>query len=116
MASYQKAILAVFREFDDDLIAQTKSNERQANQSKRVAALQNYLRLSWIRYDESYTSYLEMLDALRQYYEGQIELLQARNDTFVALIQFYRAMGGGWIMAAEQKYQLPETKPAALFP
>lgn len=116
LASYQKAILSAFREFDDGLIAQTKSNERQANQSKRVAALQNYLRLSRIRYDEGYTSYLEVLDALRQYYEGQIELVQARNDTFVALIQLYRAMGGGWILAAEQKQQLPETQPAALFP
>jgi multidrug efflux system outer membrane protein len=116
LASYQKAILSAFKEFDDGLIAQTKSNERQGNQSKRVAALQNYLRLSRIRYDEGYTSYLEVLDALRQYYEGQIELVQARNDTFIALIQLYRAMGGGWIMTAEQKNQLPEPKPAVLFP
>ncbi|PPD35548.1 MAG: RND transporter [Methylomonas sp.] len=116
LASYQKAILSAFKEFDDGLIAQTKSNERQTNQSKRVAALQNYLRLSKIRYDEGYTSYLEVLDALRQYYEGQIELVQARNDTFIALIQLYRAMGGGWIVSAEQKQQVPEVKPAVMFP
>lgn len=116
LAGYQKAILSAFKEFDDGLVAKTKSNERQNNQSKRVAALQNYLRLSKIRYDEGYTSYLEVLDALRQYYEGQIELVQARNDTFEALIQLYRAMGGGWIVATEQKFQVPEATPAAVFP
>jgi multidrug efflux system outer membrane protein len=81
-----------------------------------VEALENYLRLSRIRYDEGYTSYLEVLDALRQYYEGQIELVQARSDTFVALIQLYRAMGGGWIVESEQKAQVPKPKEASFFP
>jgi len=116
LAGYQKSILAAFREFEDGLISSAKSNERQSTQARRVEALQNYLRLSKIRYDEGYTSYLEVLDALRQYYEGQIELVQARSDTFTSLIQLYRAMGGGWVVAAEQKAQLPEPKPASMFP
>jgi len=116
LAGYQKAILSGFREFEDGLIASSKSNERQNTQARRVAALQTYLRLSRVRYDEGYSPYLEVLDALRQYYEGQIELVQARSDTFTSLIQLYRAMGGGWIVTAEQKAQLPEAKPAAVFP
>lgn len=116
LASYQKAILTSFREFEDGLIVSEKSNESQVSQAKRVEALQNYLRLSHLRYDEGYSSYLEVLDALRQYYEGQIDLVTARNDTFVALIQLYRAMGGGWIVPAEQKAQVPEPKEASFFP
>ncbi|MDO9241173.1 efflux transporter outer membrane subunit [Methylicorpusculum sp.] len=116
LASYQRAILAAFSEFEDGLVARTKSNEQQSAQARRVEALENYLRLSRIRYDEGYTSYLEVLDALRQYYEGQIELVQARSDTFVALIQLYRAMGGGWIVEAEQKAQVPKPKEASFFP
>lgn len=116
LANYQKAILSAFREFEDGLIASKKSNERQVSQAQRVEALKNYLRLSRIRYDEGYTSYLEVLDALRQYYEGQIEWVQARSDTFVALIQLYRAMGGGWIVAAEQDVQMTKPKEAVLLP
>lgn len=116
LASYQKSILSAFREFEDGLIASKKSNERQTSQALRVEALKNYLRLSRTRYDEGYTSYLEVLDALRQYYEGQIEWVQARNDTFVALIQLYRAMGGGWIIAAEQGAQMPQPTDAAFLP
>lgn len=116
LANYQKSILSAFREFEDGLIASKKSNERQVSQEQRVEALKNYLRLSRIRYDEGYTSYLEVLDALRQYYEGQIEWVQARSDTFVALIQLYRAMGGGWIVAAEQDVQMTKPKEAVLLP
>lgn len=116
LAYYQKAILSAFQEFENGLVASSKSNERQTAQSNRVNALKNYLRLSRTRYDEGYTSYLEVLDALRQYYEGQIELVQARSDTFTALIQLYRAMGGGWIVTAEQNVQMPKPKEAAFFP
>lgn len=97
LAGYQKAILTSFREFEDALIARTKSEERQTMQGRRVAALKNYLRLSHLRFDEGYAPYLEVLDALRQYYEGQIEWVQAKNDRFTATIQLYRAMGGGWM-------------------
>jgi outer membrane protein, multidrug efflux system len=116
LASYQKAILSSFREFEDGLIVSEKSNQSQIAQAKRLKALQNYLRLSHLRYDEGYSSYLEVLDALRQYYDGQIDLVKARNDTFVALIQLYRAMGGGWIVQAEQKAQVPKPKEASFFP
>jgi multidrug efflux system outer membrane protein len=116
LAGYEKSILSAFREFEDSLVASGKSNERQGAQARRVAALQSYLRLSKTRYDEGYTSYLEVLDALRQYYEGQIELVQARSDMFTALIQLYRAMGGGWIVSAEQKAQIPKAKEAVMFP
>ncbi len=97
LADYQKAILSSFREFEDALIARAKSEERQTMQNQRVAALKNYLHLSHLRFDEGYTPYLEVLDALRQYYEGQIEWVQANNDSFTATIQLYRAMGGGWL-------------------
>lgn len=116
LAGYKKAILSAFREFEDGLVASTKSKERQQAQALRVKALQEYVRLSKVRYDEGYTSYLEVLDALRQNYEGQIEWVQARSDTFTSLIQLYRAMGGGWIVAAEQNAQLPKAKPATVFP
>ena len=116
LAGYQKAILSSFREFENGLIVSEKSNQSQLSQAKRVAALQNYLRLSRLRYDEGYTSYLEVLDSLRQYYEGQIDLIQSRKDTFVALIQLYRAMGGGWVVQAEQKALISKPKEASFFP
>lgn len=116
LASYQKAILTAFREFEDGLIASNKSQERRKAQADRVAALQNYLRLSRIRYDEGYAAYLTVLDSLRQNFEGQIDLLNAQSETLTSLIQLYRAMGGGWIVVAEEKAEVPEPTPASVFP
>lgn len=116
LAAYQQAILSAFREFEDSLIANIKSKERQKAQADRVAALQNYLRLSQIRYDEGYDAYITVLDSLRQSYEGKIDLLNAHSEIFTSLIQLYRAMGGGWIVSAEEKAQIPEPTPASLFP
>jgi multidrug efflux system outer membrane protein len=115
LAGYQKAILTSFREFEDALIARAKSEERQTMQGQRVAALKNYLHLAHLRFDEGYTPYLEVLDALRQYYEGQIEWVQAKNDRFTATIQLYRAMGGGWLTQKPAGVQKEERGPA-LFP
>ncbi|MBU2571787.1 MAG: efflux transporter outer membrane subunit [Gammaproteobacteria bacterium] len=115
LAGYQKAILTGFREFEDALIARTKSDERQAMQGQRVTALKNYLHLSHLRFDEGYTPYLEVLDALRQYYEGQIEWVQAKNDRLSAAIQLYRAMGGGWLI--QESDDVPKLEQGmALFP
>ncbi|WP_431064839.1 efflux transporter outer membrane subunit [Methylotuvimicrobium sp.] len=115
LAGYQKAILTGFREFEDALIARTKSDERQAMQGQRVTALKNYLHLSHLRFDEGYTPYLEVLDALRQYYEGQIEWVQAKNDRLTAAIQLYRAMGGGWL--TQESDDVPKLEQGmALFP
>lgn len=116
LGNYQKTMLTAFREFENALVASKKSNERQIAQGKRVNALQQYLRLSHLRFDEGYTPYLEVLDALRQYYEGQIEWVQARSDTFTSLIQLYRAMGGGWIVQLERKASIPKPKEAKVFP
>lgn len=116
LANYQSAIISGFREFEDALVSSQKTLVQMEKQGKRVAAVENYYRLSHVRYDEGYTDYITVLDALRQLYDAQVELVQAQSATFVASIGLYRAMGGGWIVAAEQKAQMPEPEDAAFFP
>lgn len=116
LASYQKTILTAFREFEDALITSQKSRERQLAQERRVAEVRNYLHLSHLQFDEGYTPYIVVLDALRQLYDAEIDLINARNDTFVAAIKLYRAMGGGWIMGAQRKAETPRPREASIFP
>jgi multidrug efflux system outer membrane protein len=116
LANYRNAIISAFREFEDALVSSNKTKVQREKQSNRVAAVDGYYRLSHIRYDEGYTDYITVLDALRQLYDAQIELLQAQSAIFVASIGLYRAMGGGWIVQAEQKAGLPKPKEASVFP
>ncbi|MGH8550487.1 MAG: efflux transporter outer membrane subunit [Methylococcales bacterium] len=116
LANYQRSILSAFREFEDALVAIQKTREQQQRQGARVGAVANYYRLSKLRYDEGLVDYITLLDSLRQLYEAQIDLLQSQSSTFTASIQLYRAMGGGWIVQAEESADLPKPDEAAFFP
>lgn len=116
LANYQKAIVSAFREFEDALVASQKTKEQRDKQALRVSAVDNYYRLSKLRYDEGLVDYITVLDSLRQLYEAQIDLLQAESSTFTASVQLYRSMGGGWIMEAEEKAELPKPTEPSVFP
>ena len=114
LANYQQSILSAFREFEDALVSTQKTKEQRDKQGARVGAVDDYYRLSKLRYDEGLVDYITVLDSLRQLYEAQIDLLSAQSSTFTASIQLYRAMGGGWIVAEESR--LPKPEEASVFP
>ena len=116
LANYRRAIISAFREFEDALVGQQKTKEQRDKQANRVAAVANYFDLSRIRYDEGYTDYITVLDSIRQLFDAQVDLVQAQNSNLIASIDLYRAMGGGWIVQAEQKAGLPKPKEASVFP
>jgi multidrug efflux system outer membrane protein len=42
------------------------------------------------------TSFLEVLVTERDLFDAEITLARARGDEVVAVVQLYRALGGGW--------------------
>ena len=102
LTDYQRAIQTAFREVDDALVATQKAREELAAQNQRVSALSDYSRLAKIRYDNGYTSYIEVLDAERSLFDSQLRAVQAQNNFYVGLINTYKAMGGGWVDKAEE--------------
>ena len=53
-----------------------------------------------MRYENGYTSYLEVLDAERSLLPGQLLMTETQGNLFRALVSLYRAMGGGWVVEA----------------
>jgi multidrug efflux system outer membrane protein len=49
-----------------------------------------------MRYRSGVVSYLEVLDAERQYFAAQIDLARAHLSQRQAYVELYRALGGGW--------------------
>ena len=76
---YQQAILNAFREVEDALLGRGKSGQRLEALSRQSKALRNYSRLARLRYDEGYTSYLEVLDADRSLFNVELLLRPART-------------------------------------
>jgi multidrug efflux system outer membrane protein len=61
-----------------------------------VRTLEDTMRLSELRYRGGLDSYLQVLDAQRNLFTGQLSLAQLRLQERVSVVQLYRALGGGW--------------------
>jgi multidrug efflux system outer membrane protein len=99
---YQKTIQTGFREVDDALIDQSRTKEQLQAQLRQIDALRSYVRLARLRYDNGYTSYLEVLDAERSLFNAELNYTQAQGVLFQALVGLYKAMGGGWVVEADK--------------
>ena len=71
---YRQAIQTAFREVDDALVDQARTREQLAAQASQVEALQKYVELAQLRFDNGYASYLEVLDAQRSLFNVAAEL------------------------------------------
>ena len=113
---YLKTIQNAFREVEDALVDRTKTGKRLEALGRQVKALQKYDRLAWMRYDEGYTSYLEVLDAERSLFSVELSYVSGQNALLRAIVNIYKTMGGNWIEAAVQTVELPPVKEADFFP
>jgi NodT family efflux transporter outer membrane factor (OMF) lipoprotein len=96
LIGYQKTIETAFREVSDALIGYSKTGEQRAQQELLVKALVATNRLSTLRYRGGLDSYLQVLDAERNLFLGELVLAQLRREELLAIVQLYRALGGGW--------------------
>ena len=57
-----------------------------------------------------FVSYLDLLDAQHQLFNAELSLSEAKRDRLVALVQIYKALGGGW----ERKNTVDWIEPRSL--
>jgi multidrug efflux system outer membrane protein len=96
LINYQKAISGAFRDISDALVGYRRTKEYVISQKTLVETLRDQSQLSNQRYTGGVTSYLEVLDTERQRLTAEQQLAQAQRDELTALVQLYRALGGGW--------------------
>jgi outer membrane protein, multidrug efflux system len=96
LAQYQKSVQTAFKETQDALIASSAAREVQEAQTTQLTALNRALHLATLRYDNGYSSYLDVLDAERNTFQAELNLVNAKLDRLNAAISLYKAMGGGW--------------------
>lgn len=96
VANYNKTIQVAFREVADSLVAYRKFTEQREEQALLVGALAESSRLSNLRYQGGLDSYLQVLDAQRNQFQGELVLAQLRRQELLSVVQLYKALGGGW--------------------
>jgi multidrug efflux system outer membrane protein len=100
--AYQQSIQTAFGEVENSLVDQAKTREQVAAQARQVEALGRYAYLARLRYENGYTSYIEVLDSERSLFQAQLQLVQTQGQLYFALINLYKALGGGWVDEAEK--------------
>jgi len=96
LAAYQKAAQQAFREAADAINFYQKSGEIIAEEAKLVASQKSVSGLALDRFQGGASSYLEVLDAERGLFTAELDLADARSNRLRAVVQAYRALGGGW--------------------
>jgi multidrug efflux system outer membrane protein len=96
IVGYQNTIQGAFREVSDSLVAYRRTVEVRTQQELLEQATGERARLAYLRYTGGVDSLLNALDADRDHFEAQLGLAQNKLNELTAVVQLYKALGGGW--------------------
>ncbi len=96
VAEYEHTIQVAFREVADALTERTWLSEQIALQRIALAAQEERARLSWLRYEDGSSPYLEVLDAERDKFSTEQSLVQTKLSLLSSNVNLYIALGGGF--------------------
>lgn len=96
IAEYEQTIQSAFREVADGLAARGTFEEQLQAQTDLTRTTQEYLELAQQRYHEGVDNYLAVLDAQRELFSAQQQLLSDQLLQLNSEVQLFKALGGGW--------------------
>ena len=97
LAEYERTIQNAFKDVTDALAGRRYLAEQVAAQERTTVAQRAIATLALARYREGVASYLEVLDAERNLFQSEQQLLRLRRTNAENLVALYIALGGGVI-------------------
>ncbi|MGZ8274202.1 MAG: efflux transporter outer membrane subunit [Burkholderiaceae bacterium] len=94
--AYVRSVQAAFRDVHDALVAHRSARDSYVAQEERRAQFAEALRLAELRNKAGYTSFIEVLDNQRNLLDAERARLLALRARQSALVDLYKALGGGW--------------------
>lgn len=95
VAVYQRTVQEAFREVSDGLVARRRLEEQIAAQERAVEAQRRLAYKADLRYDNGVSPFLEVLDAERNLFTAEQQLIQLRAAALQNGVTLYTALGGG---------------------
>lgn len=96
LAAYEGAVLTALEDVENALVALARSRERAAALRTAADAARNAALLARQRYESGLIDFLTVLDTQRTVLSIEDNLASTEADSASALIQLYKALGGGW--------------------
>ncbi|MGR8930045.1 MAG: efflux transporter outer membrane subunit [Gammaproteobacteria bacterium] len=94
--TYQQTVLTAFKEVEDAATIRSNSSRRMQALVDAEGNAREAYQLSKERYRVGAIDYQSLLNTQRSLLTAQNNRVQARLDVLVAMVQLYRALGGGW--------------------
>ncbi len=94
--AYRGAVLTALGDVENALVGVDRLAAQMQTAERRRAVLAQSLSFAKDRYEAGYASYLEQIDAQRNLFQAEIEVINLRQSQLDNLVALYRALGGGW--------------------
>lgn len=96
VAEYEYQIQTAFREVADALAATDTLRREEVSQSALAASAAKTTQLAEARYRGGIDSHLRYMEAQRQNYTAQSNMIEVHTQRQIALVGLFRALGGNW--------------------
>ena len=93
---YERTMLSACIEVSNQLSGITNLKKNYELKEKQVEALNASIEISTILFRSARADYMEVLMTQRDALDARFELIDTRKQQFMAMINLYRALGGGW--------------------
>jgi outer membrane protein, multidrug efflux system len=93
---FEQTLLRAFTEVATYLAMIHNLKERYDRQIEQVEILKEAVKVSNLLYRSAHADYMEVLLTQRDVLEAEMELIETRRQRKQAIVNIYRALGGGW--------------------
>ncbi len=93
---YEATVVNALAEVSSALVDRAKLVETEQQRARAVTAHLEAVRLANLRYASGLSAYFEVLEAQQQLFPAENALARTRRDQRAAVVNLYRALGGGW--------------------
>jgi NodT family efflux transporter outer membrane factor (OMF) lipoprotein len=113
LVNYRKTILAAVEDVDTVINRYRAAWQQLRRLEDALAESQKAVDLAKERYERGLTDFLNVLDAQREQYGLEDQVVTAKQSAAVQFVAVYKALGGGWEMY-EALPPVPKPQPAIL--
>jgi outer membrane protein, multidrug efflux system len=96
LASYEQAVAVALEETEGAFSSYTRNAQRAERQAVAAGHALEAVRLARLRFGAGVSDFAVVLDAERDALSNEDQLMQSQTATATALVNVYRALGGGW--------------------
>lgn len=94
--SYQSSVLTALEDVENALVSLTNNRERLASLQNAAESARNASIFARQQYESGLTDFQTVLDTERSVLNAEDSLTTTKSEETTALIQLYKALGGGW--------------------